>query len=360
VRSKRGEARRLRAYDARVPRSVLVLVDPDVLVQRAMTSVANDAGFELLPCNSARDGLDACSAIDAACLVTELRLPREDGLWLLAAVRAEPRTTGLPIAMVGTDIERRILLGALDAGADLVVAKPFSAVELVAQLRALVRMVARVRRRAPAASGPDTVRDAATAFGIAVPPAAAAPAMPIATLVGGPHLASRTGTIRIRPAGEPYLDLEIVDGALVGGHRDGKRLDAATARRQALGLSSAVKAGGFTRLSSTATTTVARLLLEVLQGHAIATEPRPLRAPPESRDTASRPAPARSPPPPQRTTLMSQKAAPTEAAPRRRSSGRIRAAISVDDRTTAPEESEASTPGEKSSKPPGRKPGSDR
>ena len=64
-------------------------------------------------------------------------LPRTSGVDVLAAVRADPRLSGVPVVVVSawSHLERE----ALDAGADRFVAKPFDPDELVAVVDELVR-----------------------------------------------------------------------------------------------------------------------------------------------------------------------------------------------------------------------------
>ena len=72
-------------------------------------------------------------------MVLDLMLPGEDGLSLCRRLRADQATAAIPIIMLtakGDEIDR--ILG-LEMGADDYMAKPFSARELIARIRAVLR-----------------------------------------------------------------------------------------------------------------------------------------------------------------------------------------------------------------------------
>jgi phosphate regulon transcriptional regulator PhoB len=92
--------------------------------------------------DEAGDGAEAYEAIGRrmpAAMVLDLMLPGMSGLELCQKLRAENRTSQLPILMLtakGSEVDR--VLG-LEMGADDYVVKPFSPRELVARLRAVLR-----------------------------------------------------------------------------------------------------------------------------------------------------------------------------------------------------------------------------
>ena len=72
-------------------------------------------------------------------IILDLMLPGDDGLSLCRQLRSEPRYAALPIIMLtakGEEIDR--ILG-LEMGADDYMAKPFSARELLARVKAILR-----------------------------------------------------------------------------------------------------------------------------------------------------------------------------------------------------------------------------
>ena len=72
-------------------------------------------------------------------VLLDIMLPEEDGLSILRKLRARPATKRLPIIMLtAKNSEYDRVLG-LDHGADDFVSKPFSMLELIARIRAVLR-----------------------------------------------------------------------------------------------------------------------------------------------------------------------------------------------------------------------------
>lgn len=72
-------------------------------------------------------------------LLLDLMLPEEDGLEILRALRAQPATQQLPVILLtakSTEFDKVI---GLDSGADDYVTKPFSMLELISRIKALLR-----------------------------------------------------------------------------------------------------------------------------------------------------------------------------------------------------------------------------
>lgn len=110
----------------------LLLCDDEIHILRAAEIKLARAGYEV---RTAHDGQEAWEAIlkekpDA--LVTDIQMPRCDGLELTRRIRANPETSDLPILMLtakGLEFEREALIR--EFGITDVLPKPFSPRELV-------------------------------------------------------------------------------------------------------------------------------------------------------------------------------------------------------------------------------------
>jgi PAS domain S-box-containing protein len=99
---------------------------------------------------TARDGMEALDIArrDRPDLVlTDTMMPRLDGIGLLAALRADPRTAATLVVLLSARVGEEARLDGLRGGADDYLVKPFGARELVARLDALLTLAA-ARREA--------------------------------------------------------------------------------------------------------------------------------------------------------------------------------------------------------------------
>jgi PAS domain S-box-containing protein len=98
------------------------------------------------------DGEQALAAALAAppdLVVSDVMMPGRDGMALLAALRADPRTARVPVVLLSARAGEEAAVEGLGAGADDYLVKPFTAAELLARVDAHLKL-GRVRREAEA------------------------------------------------------------------------------------------------------------------------------------------------------------------------------------------------------------------
>lgn len=217
------------------PRHVLVLVhrqvgdprregseQPDASLHRAVATALGADAFDVVPATTARGGLNACVALEPACVVIELELGSPDGLWLASAIRGQTaRVASVPIILLAgratSSSEADVQVTALARGVDVIITKPFEVVELVAQIRALVEMATRVSARArkslvPPADLPRGTRRPKGAM------AGDLSRMSAPSVLTALELEARSGELRLAdPDGMVPLRLFLATGALIGG-----------------------------------------------------------------------------------------------------------------------------------------------
>lgn len=93
-----------------------------------------------------RAALDTALAHPVDLVLTDVMMPRLDGFGLVRALRADPRTTRLPIIMLTARAGEESTVRGLGAGADDYLAKPFSARQLLARVGANLEL-SRLRER---------------------------------------------------------------------------------------------------------------------------------------------------------------------------------------------------------------------
>ncbi|WP_067271069.1 ATP-binding protein [Mitsuaria sp. 7] len=101
----------------------------------------------------AADGLQALEAARREppdLLLSDVMMPRLDGLALLTAIRVDARLGGVPVVLLSARAGEEARIEGLDSGADDYMIKPFSSRELLARLGALLEL-RRLRQSAEAA-----------------------------------------------------------------------------------------------------------------------------------------------------------------------------------------------------------------
>jgi two-component system KDP operon response regulator KdpE len=120
------------------PRRVLVCDDePQIL--RALRVVLREAGFEVMPAETAEEALDRAALQPPDAAIIDLVLPDGDGIDVCKSLRDWSQMPIIVLSAVGDEEEK---VRALEAGADDYVVKPFAPRELVARLQANLRRAA--------------------------------------------------------------------------------------------------------------------------------------------------------------------------------------------------------------------------
>jgi PAS domain S-box-containing protein len=81
-------------------------------------------------------------------VLSDVMMPRVDGFQLLRALRADERTSSIPVIMVSARAGEEARIEGVQAGADDYLVKPFSARELIARVDAQLRLARGARERA--------------------------------------------------------------------------------------------------------------------------------------------------------------------------------------------------------------------
>jgi chemosensory pili system protein ChpA (sensor histidine kinase/response regulator) len=147
VRSPREQSLRAtaRSQAQNLRRSRVLVVDDSMSVRRAVASLLEDAGYEVV---LARDGLEAVKAMEIArpdVLLTDLEMPNMNGLELSAHVRARPELTGLTVIMITSRSLDKHRRQALSAGVNVYLTKPYTDHELLQHVADAVTQRTKVR-----------------------------------------------------------------------------------------------------------------------------------------------------------------------------------------------------------------------
>jgi len=116
-------------------RNILV-VDDEPQITRVLKTTLSSQGYGVRTAADGEQALQEMKSWQPDLIITDLRMPRMDGLELCRRVRTDSR---LPIIVLSVKGEEATKVEALDAGADDYITKPFSVNELMARVRAALR-----------------------------------------------------------------------------------------------------------------------------------------------------------------------------------------------------------------------------
>ncbi|WP_433545661.1 response regulator [Streptomyces sp. CA-294286] len=114
---------------------VLVVDDNKVIRQLIKVNLELE-GFEVVTASDGAECLEVVHRVRPDVITLDVVMPRLDGLSAVARLRDDPRTCGLPVAIVSACTQGEVESG-LAAGVDAFLSKPFEPAELVRLVRRL-------------------------------------------------------------------------------------------------------------------------------------------------------------------------------------------------------------------------------
>lgn len=127
----------LDAFETEVDTPCALVVDDSLSARRSVADFVRDIGYEV---HTARDGLEAVEIMQGKTpdlLLVDLEMPRMNGLELASHVRANAKTSGIPIIMITSRSTEKHRKQAQAAGVNIYLTKPFSEDALLEHIRSL-------------------------------------------------------------------------------------------------------------------------------------------------------------------------------------------------------------------------------
>lgn len=114
----------------------ILVVDDEIRYVKLVRVNLEASGYEVLAATNGREAVNCTAQEHPDLILLDIMLPGQDGY---AACREIRRFSHVPIIMVTAYEQTENLVKGLDAGADDYITKPFSAQELLARIRAVMR-----------------------------------------------------------------------------------------------------------------------------------------------------------------------------------------------------------------------------
>ncbi|WP_305787266.1 SpoIIE family protein phosphatase [Symbioplanes lichenis] len=121
------------------PAQVLV-ADDNADMRDYLTRLLRSSGHRVEAVGDGQAALEHARRQPPDLIVSDVMMPRLDGLQLVAALRADPRTASTPVLLLSARAGEEASIEGLEAGADDYLVKPFSSAELLARVRANVEL----------------------------------------------------------------------------------------------------------------------------------------------------------------------------------------------------------------------------
>lgn len=113
-----------------MPKRVLLAEDEPHIIE-SLSFLLNRAGFDIDTEMNGAKALDEALNNPPDVMLLDVMLPEIDGFEMLRQLRADPRTTALPVVMLTAKGQREDRDRATRLGADVFITKPFSNTEVV-------------------------------------------------------------------------------------------------------------------------------------------------------------------------------------------------------------------------------------
>ncbi|HNR45438.1 MAG TPA: response regulator transcription factor [Anaerolineaceae bacterium] len=120
--------------------ALILVVDDEALYQRLIRVNLEAEGYQVNTAGDGEAGLEAIAQKMPDLVILDVMMPKLDGFTTCERIR---QFSSVPIIMLTAKAEEEDRVRGLNAGADDYIAKPFSATELVARVRAVLRRAQR-------------------------------------------------------------------------------------------------------------------------------------------------------------------------------------------------------------------------
>lgn len=124
--------------------SDVLVVDDSAAIRKILQRVLRQTGMAIRNIHEAGNGqeaLDLLRAQSVDLVLTDINMPKMDGIQLLAAVKASPQWRAVPVVMITTEGGETKVAEAVRLGAAGYVRKPFTADQIKEKLAGLLEPV---------------------------------------------------------------------------------------------------------------------------------------------------------------------------------------------------------------------------
>ena len=121
---------------------LIYIVEDDTDIRELESYALKNSGYDIQSFPESKSFFEACKSELPNLVILDVMLPDFDGLSVLEKLRSDSRTKSLPVILVTAKDSEMDKVKGLDMGADDYITKPFSVLELISRVRAIIRRCA--------------------------------------------------------------------------------------------------------------------------------------------------------------------------------------------------------------------------
>ena len=117
----------------------ILTVDDSASVRQMVTFTLKGAGYNVLEAVDGEDGLTKLNSAEVNMVITDLNMPKLDGLGFIKKIRANPKSKFIPVIMLTTESQAEKKQAGKAAGATGWIVKPFKPEQLLDVVKKVLR-----------------------------------------------------------------------------------------------------------------------------------------------------------------------------------------------------------------------------
>ena len=113
----------------------ILAIDDSRTIREMLRHTLTQGGFEVHVAEDGIDGIEKLPQVAPDVVITDINMPRMDGLGVIEAIRAAAQYAGLPILVLTTESAQELKERARNSGATGWIVKPFDDTKLIGTIR---------------------------------------------------------------------------------------------------------------------------------------------------------------------------------------------------------------------------------
>jgi DNA-binding response OmpR family regulator len=121
-----------------VGKLMVLVIDDDPVILELLRVNFEIEGFDVVTARDGDEGFALAQELQPDVVISDIMMPRRDGLQLLSDLKGDPSTETLPVILLSAKAQKSEVEHGLDMGADDYITKPFDPIQLIDRLNAVV------------------------------------------------------------------------------------------------------------------------------------------------------------------------------------------------------------------------------